>query len=182
MNIKTLYKISAMVLVAAIFVACKTYYKANYIGPSSSVKAVDSLKKNNRYFILRNGDEAFYIKNIELSTDQKTAQCTLDLLPLKHQLHLSKGRDGRMWYSTKDSLYKEVINEVHYYMPKDNTAVIGNYTLQLDKVNKIEVLEHDKKRTKSSYITGAFIATGGILVIVVIIAAITFNGNSIWGG
>jgi hypothetical protein len=170
MNIKTLYKISATVLVAAIFVACKTYYKANYIDPSSSVKTVDSLKKNNRYFILRNGDEAFYIKNIELSTDQKTAKCILESLPPNHLLHLTNGIKGKKEYKRSSPDNMNVVNEVHFFIPKDNTAGIGNYTLQLDKVNKIEVLEHDKKRTTNSYVLGTVAGVIGTLAFVTVIA------------
>ena len=178
MRIKTVYRLLAILLVAVTILACKTFYKANVVQKENNAPAaattVDSLKKQTtRYFILRNGDEAFYIKNIELSADQKTATCVLDSLNGYHRLHLTKGRNGKMWYKRNDITNSEVVNEVHFYIPKDNTAVPGNYTLQLEKVNMIEVLEHDKKRTTNSYVLGAIGYTVGALAVVAIIIAAT---------
>jgi hypothetical protein len=152
---KTLRNVTAILFVAMLFFACKTYYKANAVDPATSAKSVDSLKKSNRYFILRNGDEALYIKDIELSADQKTAQCVLRPLSPEHQTHLTNGIKGKKEYKRTSPVNMEVVNEVHFFIPKDNKAEFGNYTLQLDKVNKIEVLEHDKKRTTNSYVLGA---------------------------
>jgi len=165
MNIKTLYKFSAILLVAVIFLACKTFYKANSFNPASSARTVDSLKNSNRYFILRNGEESFYIKNLQLSADKKTARCILDSLPVYHRLHLTKGLNGKMRYRRDNPTNAEVINEVHFYMPKDTNAALGNYTLHLDKINKIEVLQHDKKRTTNSYVLGAVGYTVGAMIV-----------------
>jgi len=165
MNIKTSIRFSALVLVLVIVFACKTYYKAKMVNPAISAKSVDSLKKSNRYFILRNGDHAFYIKNIELSADQKTAQCVLEYLPPEHLTHIKNGIKGKKQYKRTSPVNMDVVNEVHFFIPDDNTAGIGNYTLQLDKVNKIEVLEHDKKRTTNSYVLGAVGYTLGSFVV-----------------
>jgi hypothetical protein len=173
MNIKTLIRLSALVLVVVIFFACKAYYKANTVNPASSATSVDSLKKINRYFILRNGDEAYYMKNIELSTDQKTAQCVLETLPLEHLTHLTNGIKGKGEYKRTSPANMNVVNEVHFFMEKDKKAEIGNYTLQLDKVNRIEVLEHDKKRTTNSYVVGAVGYTLGSLAVVGLIILAT---------
>lgn len=160
-----LYHRVAIAMVTISITACSTYYKANSINPVISARKVDSLNKINRYFVLRNDDESFAIKNLALSADLKTAQCTLDSLPFDHQLHLSNGKYGRMRYNNKDPLYNKVINEVHYYMPKDSTVAIGGYTLQLEKLTKIEILEHDKVRTKNSRVLGTVLITGSIIVV-----------------
>ena len=70
MNITKLPPISAIILIAIVLFSCQAYYKTTRVIPASSAKSVDSLKKENRYFVLRNGDEAFYIKSIVLSDDQ----------------------------------------------------------------------------------------------------------------
>lgn len=174
MKIKTLLPV-ALLSIVLLLLACKTFYKANSArsgSASESWSSADSLKKINRYFILRNGDEAFYIKNIELSADQKTARCILDPLTDNHSLHLANGRNGKMSYKRSDLNDLGVVNEVHFYIPKDNTVAVGNYTLQLEKITKIEVLEHDKKRTTNSYVIGAIGYTlGGIALVAIIIAA-----------
>ena len=178
MSTKKIHQLLTIIIVSLSILACKTYYKANTVQKTSNAPAtattVDSLRKQTtRYFILRNGDEAFYIKNIELSADQKTAQCVLDTLDRYHRLHLTKGRNGKMWYKRNDITNAEVISEVHFYINNDNTAKFGNYTLQLDKVSMIEVLEHDRKRTTNSYVLGAIGYTVGALAVVAIIIAAT---------
>lgn len=62
-----------------------------------------------------------------------------------------------MTYVKNDPAGILVLNEVHFHIQPDNTAVIGSYTLQLDKIQKIEVIEKDKKRTTNSHIFGALL-------------------------
>ena len=162
----------ALLSIMVLLHACKTFYKTNQARSGSAPQtwsSADSLKKLNRYFILRNGDEAFYLKSIELSADQKTAQCILDILPADHSLHLVKGRNGRMSYKKSELSDIAVLSEVHFYIPKDNTATVGNYTLQLDKISKIEVIEKDKKRTTNSYVIGAVGYTLGAIAVAAVI-------------
>jgi hypothetical protein len=156
--------------------SCHNYYKASpATGLNSSEKAVlaDSLKLQKRYFVLRSGKQAFYMNNVVLSEDKKSLTCSLETLPEIHQFHLKKGRGGQMRYRKNDSDEKLVLNEVHFYIPSDSNTAVGTYTLQLDKVEKIEVLEKDGPRTTSSYIIGAIGYTIGSLAVVAIIIAAT---------
>lgn len=170
---KTLRNFTVAVFVATFFYACQSYYKANTVNPASSAKSIDNLKTSERFFILRNGDEAFHIKSIELNADQKTAKCFLETLPANHELHLTNGINGKKIYRKKDPAYSGVINEVHFYIPKDNAAATGSYTLKLDDVSKIEVLEHDKKRTTNSYVKGAIFTALGVAVVAGIIVVLS---------
>ena len=43
--------------------ACKNFYKATTPPAGSGAKTIDSLTHQNRYYILRTGDQAFYLKN-----------------------------------------------------------------------------------------------------------------------
>ncbi len=156
--------------------ACMNFYKATPARSGSAAatgSSMDSLQKKNRYFILRNGDDAYYMKTVELSADQKTAKCLLDVLPPEHKLHLVNGRNGKKSYKKNEIADLAVLNEVHFYIPKDNSAVSGEYTLQLDKVTKIEVIEHDKKRTTNSYVLGAIGYTLGVATLAAIVIAVT---------
>ncbi|MEI7734835.1 MAG: hypothetical protein WCI49_05185 [Ferruginibacter sp.] len=159
-----------------IIISCHNYYKAApATGLNSTEKAVlaDSLKLQKRYFVLRSGKQAFYMNNVVLSEDKKSLTCSLEVLPEIHQFHLAKGRGGKMRYRKNDSDEKLVLNEVHFYIPTDSSTAVGAYSLQLDKVEKIEVLEKDGPRTRSSYIIGAIGYTIGSLAVVAIIIAAT---------
>ncbi len=152
---------------------CNNYYRISKTPVIAATKDIEKLKLQNRYFILRSGNNAWYMDGIVLSSDQKTLQCKLDSLPIEHKLHLTKGRKGQFRYR-EDKPEDSVLNEVHFYIPVDKTSWPGSvYTLSLDKVQKIEVLEKDKGRTTGSYVIGAIGYTvGAIAVAAIIIAAI----------
>ena len=66
-----------------------------------------------------------------------------------------------------------VLNEVHMYIANDTLINKGSYTLSLDQIQKIEVIEKDKKRTTNSYVLGAIGATVGTIVLAAVIVALT---------
>jgi hypothetical protein len=66
----------------------------------------------------------------------------------------------------------QVLNEVHFFIPGDSTAQFGQYTLPFSKIQKIEVIEKDKKRTTNSYVIGGIgVAVGTFAVIMAILIA-----------
>jgi hypothetical protein len=155
-----------------IFSACNNYYKATRPVPVSNIEkaaSIDSLRNENRYFILRSGSEEFYMKNLQISADQKSVTCYLDTLASNHQLHLVKGRGGNFRYRDNSPIDRQVLNEVHFYIPIDSSAKTGQYTLAMDKIQKIEILEKDKKRTTNSYVIGGLGVAIGALALVTII-------------
>lgn len=157
---------------------CHNYYMANRpkaTQVSQKASIVDSLNKQGRYFILRSGSQAYYIDDIVLSDDRKIMQCTLDTLPNIHQLYLTRGRRGKMQYKVRDPVDMNVLNEVHFYIAPDNSLTAGAYTLQLDQVQKIEVIEKDRKRTTASYILGGLAIGVGATAAIGIIAAASYT-------
>lgn len=156
-----------------LFSQCHNYYKAVSPNSASNAVAIDSLKLQNRYFILRNGSLSYSMTNIVVSEDKKSLTCNLEILAFNHQLHLVKGRKGKMRYKKNEPQDQTVLSEVHFYIPTDNSTAIGKYTLPLDKVEKIEVIEKDKGRTTGSYIIGAVGYTLGAVAVVAIIAIAT---------
>ena len=187
---KIVYSGITGVFLLIIFLGCQNFYKAMQAKAANNdekTSVVDSLKLHNRYFILRNGSQSFYMKNIALSTDKKTLDCALEPLPTNHLLHLVNGRNGNMRYKKGTPEDLGVLNEVHIYMQPDNSTSTGNYTLQLDKVQKIEIIEQDKGRTTASYVVGAIGYTlAAAALVTVIIAALksscpfvsAYDGNS----
>jgi hypothetical protein len=163
----------ALLIVSA---ACHTYYKASPAKTGNTTEvagSVDSLQKKNRYFILRNGNSAYSINNPTISGDKKFLQCQLDILPPTHQLHLVKGLKGKMQYKKSSIEGLQVLSEVHFYTAYDSSVRQGNYSLPLDRIQKIEVIEHDRKRTTNSYVIGAVGYTLGAVAIIGIIVIAT---------
>ena len=169
-------KITSIAIVIISIYGCHNYYKVTSAKSSSNAQTaslVDSLKMKHRDFILRSGNQAFSMSEPVLSADQKRIECTLDTLSVFNRFHLKKGKKGKMQYNKNELAQSSVLNEVHFYIPTDNTAVIGSYTLELDKVEKIEVIEKDKGRTTGSYIIGAVGYTLGAMAVAGIIIAAT---------
>jgi hypothetical protein len=155
--------------------SCHNFYKAT-AGKSgvNAAGSIDSLKLQNRYFILRTGGQAYYMNNMVLSSDRKTLSSTLDSLPPEHKLHLKNGHKGNLQYKKIDINEVQVLSEVHLYTASTSKITIGeNFSLPLDQVQKIEVIEKDRKRTTNSYVIGAIGYTLGAMVVVGIIIAAT---------
>ena len=152
-----------------LLISCKTYYKAVQTPVDNTAQkalVIDSLKLQNRYLILRKGSQAFSIKDISLDADQKTLECILDTIPPYHQLYLSNKNTGRLNYYKTDPLSSTVLSEAHIYIRSDTAAILGHYRLQLNNIQKIEIIENDKKRsTKSSVISWASLAISVALLI-----------------
>ncbi len=75
-----------------------------------------------------------------------------------------------MQYKTSDF---PVLTEVHLYIAQDTPLSMGSYTLALDRIGKIEVIEEDRKRTTNSYVSGAVGYTLDTIAIAAIIIAAT---------
>lgn len=155
--------------------ACHNYYKVAggpAAGKSVNAGRIDNLNDEARYFILRSGNKAWNMKTITLSSDQKSLSCLLDTVSYLHKLHFNLGRKRKMQYRKQIMEENQVLNEVHLFIPPDTAITSGSYTLALDKVQKIEVIEKDRKRTTNSYVIGAIGYTlGSIAVIGIIVAA-----------
>ena len=116
------------------------------------------------------------MKNISISSDRKNVQCTLEELPFDHKLYVTNGTGGKMKYKTKgysDEDETGVLNEVHVYVTPGNKTATGAYTLPLENIQKAEIIEKDKIKTRRSHAMGTGIGIGtSVLVLGVLVAAI----------
>ncbi|HRI20554.1 MAG TPA: hypothetical protein PLA68_06350 [Panacibacter sp.] len=152
---------------------CSNYYKATNTDKNMVAQSVSTQQYQYRYFILRNGGSAYNMSNLLVSDDKTTIHCHLEPLTQEHLLHLVNGRGGNKRYK-KNVMESGVLNEVHIYIPTDSAAKSGSdYTLALDKVEKIEVLEKDKGKTTASYVLGGVGIAIGIFTVVGLIALAT---------
>lgn len=164
----------AAFLIITTLACCHNFYKATTTKPATAAETsanINKLQQQNRFFVLRSGAKAYYMKGISLSTDRRTLTTILDTLPPHHRLHLKNGRKGRMQYK-KTSTDEAVLTEVHLFIPKDSLQP-GNYLLRLEQVQKIEVVEKDRQRTTGSYVIGAIGYTFGAFAVAAIIIAAT---------
>ena len=167
-----------------LLIGCSNYYKAVSIPLKNNVQKaakLDSLKQANRTFILRNGSKAFYVSSPVPDAAQNKMGCTLDTLFNFNKLHLTKGRGRKMRYKKNNPTDFSVLNEVHIYIGPDDKIALGKNNIALDKIQKIEVIEKDKRRTTGSYLLGGIGIAAGIIVIAAAIFASTFS-FSLGGG
>ncbi len=182
-KIKLYQQIAPLIIVLQfLLMSCANYYKAISIPLKSNVEKaakIDSLKKANRTFILRNGNNAFLMTNLVLDTEQNKISCTLETLLSYNKLHLTNARKERMRYKKNIPADISVLNEVHVFIAPDSTAVAvsDKYKFSLDNVRRIEVIAKDKQRTSVSYILGGLGITAAILLIAAAIFASTFSLN-----
>lgn len=166
--------ITIAILLAGICTGCHNYYQAlrvNTADKTQAIQTIDSLKLQNRFFILRSGYTSYYMKDLKINPERTTLTCTLDTLPywhhfLKYNKYIEKQR-----YTKKDTFTASILNEVHLYIPADHTIITGKYLLTLNDVQKIEIIQKDKKRTTNSYVLGTLgytIATAALVAAIVL--------------
>jgi hypothetical protein len=170
-------KFTAIIMLLTLTQSCRTYYKVA-MPPDVAATPAGIIQANpQRYYVLRTGSNAFSMNNIALSKDEQALTCVLDTLPPEHKLHLHKGREGNMHYK-RSGPEAAVITEVHLYVPQDTAANIGaTYTLALNHIQKIEVLEKDKQRTSTSYVFGGVLIVAGAVVVLLSIAVASFSAG-----
>jgi hypothetical protein len=151
----------------------KHYYKVAKSPVIATPDDIVVLQNENRYFVLRSATNALYMRDLTLSGDRKTLKFRLDTLPPEHKLHLKKGhRRGNLQYLNRPP-EKLVLSEVHLYIPEDTITTTGSYTLAIDKVQKIEVIQKDAGRTAGNYVLSSFAIIGTAFAIALIIAALS---------
>ena len=158
--------------------SCSNYYKAITAAEPAKAASLNDFQDNQKYYILRNGNSAFAMKNITISSDRKNVQCTLEELPFDHKLYVTNGTNGKMKYKTKtytDDDESGVLTEVHIYLTPGSKTGTGAYTLALENIQKAEIIEKDKIKTKRSHVTGTVIGVSATVIGVLGIAALILS-------
>lgn len=157
-----------------IVTACNYYkiisFKKDQDLPTYS--SIDSLQKLKRYFVLRSGDSAFYMNDLKLNHDQTKLSCTLEPISDNHLYYLNSVSNNRKRYSKSDRLQKDIVNEVHFYTMKDIEVAKGPFSMELSQIQKIEVIQHDKRRTTNSYVIAVAGTVAGLALVGTVAAII----------
>ena len=127
------------------------YQKFYKVANNSGSPTIDSSiwSDKNKYFILRSGYAALHMENIVVNPNNNSLTCSLSLIEQVHQVYINES--DKKWLQYKPSKGESVVqNEVHVYILADSNLKVGtNYILNLNKISKIEILEHDKAKTTS---------------------------------
>ena len=152
---------------------CHNYYMASPINKNyDAAKAIDSLKLQDKYFILRSGFFAYHMKDISISDDNKTLKTTLEALPADQMMYIAKDRNRKMIYKKHNPDDLKVFNEAHVYVASDTGIKVGDYILQLNDIKKMEVITRDKAKSTTSYIIGGIAIIAATALLVVSVAAL----------
>ncbi len=150
------------------FSSCSNYYRAITASEPTKAASYNDLQDNKKYYILRNGSEAFAMKNISISSDRKNLECTLESLPMEHQLYIRNGSNGKSKYRKAGYDQQDetvVLNEVHIYITPGVKTEPGKYSLAFENIQKAELIEKDKVKTQKSHVLGTILGVSGALII-----------------
>ncbi len=149
--------ITYVVLFIILNTGCQNFFKSSVLPsgtPAFTGSLTDSLSALQRYFILRNGTRASSMKELELSKNRTKAKFLIEPLPPEHSFYIDKSAANKSTYKKNPEV--SMLNEVHFFIAPDyDIPQSGVYILDLDKIQKIEVIEKDRKRTTNSYVLGA---------------------------
>jgi len=148
-----------------------TYYKVNQLQttPGDNTALYNTLAQP-KYFILHYGQQAWHMSNIRVNEDKQEITFTTSQLTPDHLFYLSNNPQGVNRYHPKTQ-YPNY--EVHIYV---NEYAALNDTLKmipLKDISKIEVYDKDAGATTASYVFGTIGIIFGVLVIILVIAALT---------
>jgi len=163
-----------------LFMGCNRYFKPVVLHTPTAETKQASLKKlntENKFFIIRNKDHSYAMKNLVLDGAHMAINASLREIPKGHHLYINATNDTYSDDTYNDDTYRvpaqgtpevELFQEVHLFV-NDTTSldITHPFVLPFSAVEKIEVIENDKKRTTNSHVWGAIcIALGVGLVIV----------------
>jgi hypothetical protein len=129
---------------------------------------LDSLNKQKKYFLLHTNGEVYGMDNILIDTSTITGSPVQDV----HSLYLNPHKHfilgpQRTYYKSESG----VINEVHLYATNNVQFVKDTFiSVPIKSIDKIEIIEHDKKKTNSTNTFGIVVlaaATVGLIVLFV---------------
>ena len=155
--------------------ACQNFYKTVSAPAVSLEDKENSIKENlsmRKYFILQQGGRSYAMSNIEVDQQAQVLSFKLSALPPEHTLYTTPGQQKVAKRYKKNQPEKAVLTEVHLFTNMATKLdTLSTVRLPLSNLEKIEVIEHDKGRTSTSYVLGGIgIGLATVAVALVIVA------------
>lgn len=156
------------------FLGCATFYKPVSVDSGTSEKSIKIITEqtSKKYFILRQGVYNYAMKDIHVDSDSETLMAILTPVDSIHMKYIHASMFHNKFKST-DNL---VLQEIHIYSKLSSPPDISKvFSLPLDQIEEIELIEYDQKRMKKQMLTviGVTVAVG--LVAGLIIALSDFD-------
>jgi hypothetical protein len=154
---------------------CYNYYNVkSYNDISVQQRRIDSLKNENKYFILRTPTSALALKNLKINKKDSTISFAPGILPEEHKLHLVKRKKNEMRFK-KDNPEGVVLNEVHLFTSSPVPFKINEILqLPLNSIYQVDVIQKDKFKTTYKTI-GLGVGIIGVLSTLSIISEFSDN-------
>ncbi len=170
--------VAFLLLVSCInlFFGCQRFYKPVVMEtPSLEIKqsSLKKLSEENRYFILRKDSVSYNLSNIVLDAEKMTLSATVKPVSSQHELYVNLKKPKKFNY-VKRLGQDVVLTEVHLFTSDTGSIVINaENVLSLASIEKIEVIEFDKKRTTNSFVWGTVGIVLGAGLVIAILAAVS---------
>jgi len=168
-----------------LFMGCNRYFKPVVLHTPTAETKQASLKKldtENKFFIIRNKDHSYAMKNLVLDEAHMAINASLQEIPKGHHLYINATDDKYSDDTYNDDTYRipakgtqevELFQEVHLFVNDTASLDITHpLVLPFSAVEKIEVIENDKKRTTNSHVWGAVCITLGAAIAIVLLKLI----------
>lgn len=163
-------KLLTAILLVSAFSSCSNFYRVVVANGPTTSKGIEDLKKQQKYFILRDTSRAYAMNNVSVSPDGQSLQADLTSIPDQHMTYLWRAKEEKPKYDKMNEPY--VLNEVHLYMLPDSNMAPGHYTLPLKNIQATEILEKDKKRTTRNHTTAIVLTVVGVAVGIAVVVGI----------
>jgi hypothetical protein len=155
---------------------CTRYYKPVQVNTDSKEASSNVIAANapNKYFIIHQGINTYSLNNITVDNIAMTMNGTLSEVDDSHLQYIKAKGNKYRYIQKNEGDVKNVLNEVHIYTKNTSPLDITKaFSLPLDQIEKIEVIEHDKSRTTTSYVLGGVGITLGVIAVAAVIVALT---------
>jgi len=131
---------------------------------------IDSLNKQKKYFLLHTNGEVYGLDNFLIDTSTITGSPVQDV----HSLYLNPHRHfiwgpQRIYYKSESG----VINEAHLYATNAQFAKDTLVSVPINSINKIEIIQYDKKKTTA--INGIALVVFTALTVVLIVSIVELS-------
>jgi len=143
---------------------CFQHYYKTQTRTQVDAAVVDSLQRQNRYFILHLNDSIVGLANIQVKDD--TLHGIVELLPSIHSRNLSP--EGQKGNRIKKRDEANAYTEVHLYAGQNHDKANVNLALPLSSISRLDAYAEDRKTTSNSLIlslVGITLAAGTVVVI-----------------
>jgi len=160
-------KLFILAVISASFCSCSNFYKTLATNGSPTATRMKDLKKQQKYFILRDSTAGYAMTNVSISADGKNIESDLVSIPDQHMTHMWKPKGEKLKYDKADADY--VLHEVHLYSSPDSSRGPGHYSLPINMVQKTEVLQKDIDKTSRNHATAIILGVAGAAAILTIV-------------